>query len=174
MFSKIDCKQTAAVQNLQIRLGFPSDVTIAKSIKYNVLERCCNRIDEANTILIASNDGAILKQGSIGFVIVDNNGDRHVTCWGQSSGYDPQSFLSEVYAMLTLVRLIRFYCKYYSTITGATKITKSNFQIITDNESMEKKLVKMKKYPSAPVETILDPHWDVFSILYRKLQWFPN
>ena len=40
MFSKLDCKGAAAVRELQKRLGFPSDVTLAKAIEYNILGTC--------------------------------------------------------------------------------------------------------------------------------------
>ena len=40
MFSKLDCKRAAAVRELQERLGFPSDVILAKAIEYNVLGTC--------------------------------------------------------------------------------------------------------------------------------------
>ena len=46
MFSNMDCKRAEAVQNLQGRLGFPSDVTLAKLIEYNVIGTCqFNRCD---------------------------------------------------------------------------------------------------------------------------------
>ena len=37
MLSKLDCKQAAAVRELKERLGFPPDVTLAKTIEPNVL-----------------------------------------------------------------------------------------------------------------------------------------
>ena len=40
MFSKLDCKQAAAVREFQERLVFSSDVTLAKAIEYNVLGTC--------------------------------------------------------------------------------------------------------------------------------------
>ena len=51
--------------------------------------RLFDQIVEANTILSASDGGAVPKQGSIGFVIANDKGNRYVICWGQQSGYDP-------------------------------------------------------------------------------------
>lgn len=133
-----------------------------------------DQIDEDNTILIASDGGAIPNQALIGFVIADDQGNIFVTCWGQPSRYDPQSFRSKVCSTLAALRLIKFYCEYFRTITGETKCIKNKFEIITDSESMQKKIANMDKYPSAPVKMILHPDWDVLSALYRELQWYPN
>ena len=54
-----------------------------------------DQINEANTILIASDDGAVPKQGSIDFVMADDKGNRYLTFWGQPSGYNPQLFRYE-------------------------------------------------------------------------------
>ena len=40
MFSELDCKRAEAVRELQERLGYPSDVDLARAIEYNVLSTC--------------------------------------------------------------------------------------------------------------------------------------
>ena len=37
MISKLDYKRTEAIRELQERLGYPSDVDLARAIEYNVL-----------------------------------------------------------------------------------------------------------------------------------------
>ena len=58
-------------------------------------------------INIATDGGAEKFKGSLGFLISSEDGKiTYVNCWGQASGYDPQSYRSEVCAALAALRFI--------------------------------------------------------------------
>ena len=122
---------------------------------------------------IASDGGATRSCGSIGFVIASADlGNPIVTCWGQPAGIDPQSYWSEVCALLAVIYLICLLVEYYDKRIDPPNIIHNAFKIYTDSKSMLKKLERMDKYPSAPLKMVLAPNWDVLQAVFNELKWF--
>ena len=108
---------------------------------------------------IALDGGATRSRGLIGFVIASaKSGDPIVTCWGQPAGINPQSYRSEVCALLAAVCLIRLLVEHYDEHICTPNIIHNAFKIYTDSKSMLKKLERMDEYPSAPLKMILAPN----------------
>ena len=69
---------------------------------------------DGKRINIATDGGAEKFKGSLGFLISSEDGSiTYVNCWGQASGYDPQSYRSEICAALAALRFINKFLSYY-------------------------------------------------------------
>jgi hypothetical protein len=62
--------------------------------------------------------------------------------------------------------------QYYNDILPCNEPVRSKIQVYTDSLSMIKKLRAYDKYPTAPLDTVLDSEWDVLPALHRALKWF--
>jgi hypothetical protein len=123
-------------------------------------------------VLIATDGGAIPMEGSIGFVIADDDGNILLTCFGQPAGNNPLLFRSEICAFLAAIRLVTQLNQYYNDILCCTDPARSKIQVYTDSLSMITKLEAYGEYPTAPLATVLDSEWDVLSALHRALKRF--
>jgi hypothetical protein len=101
-------------------------------------------------VLIANDGRAIPMQGSIGFVIADEDGNILLTCFGQPAGNNPLSFRSEICAFLAAIRLVTLHNQYYDNILCCTDPARSKIQVYMDSLSMMTKLEAYGGYPTAP------------------------
>jgi hypothetical protein len=85
-------------------------------------------------VLIATDGGAILMKGSIGFVIADEDGNILLTCFGQPAGNNPLSFRSEICAFLAVIRLVILLNQYYDDIVQCNTSTPSKIQVYRQSE----------------------------------------
>ena len=122
----------------------------------------------------ATDGGAVPLKGSMGFIIMDEEGTVLLTCFGQPSGKDTLLFWSEICAILAAIRLITLLTKYYNKkLQREDKITRGKIQVYTDSLSMVKKSKLYDKYPTAPLTTVLDSEWDnVLLALHLALNHF--
>ena len=94
-------------------------------------------IKSTNNVNIATDGGAIEFNGSLGFVIADEDGEILLSCYGQPSGNDPLSFRSEICAFLAAVRLVTLLTNYYDDILQCIEPIWSKIQECT-NQSIGK------------------------------------
>ena len=136
-----------------------------------------------NNLLIATDGGVDSNVGSLGIVFSDSNLNRFCHTWGQASGMKMDSFRTEVCAALAATRLLQIYYEYWNTITMNKSTEKetephtdrhitASITIITDSESMTRKLDKMNVYPGAARSMVMDADYDVLSALHQQLSWF--
>ena len=95
------------------------------------------------------------------------------------------SFRTEVCAALAAIRLLQLYYEYWNSTTidqstdtdtkpYSNRSIQASITIITDSESMTRKLDKMNAYPGAARTMVMDADYDVLSALHHQLNWFPR
>jgi hypothetical protein len=84
-------------------------------------------------VYIATDGGAILFKGSLGFVFADEEGNILLTCYGEPSGNNPLSFWSEICAFFAAVRLVTLMTQYYDDILQSQEPGRSKIQVFTDS-----------------------------------------
>ena len=100
-------------------------------------------------------------KGSIGFVITDSKHKVLLLCYGRAAGHDPLSFRIEASAFLAALRVLFMITAYHKEGPTESIAINKRLTMFTDSESILKKLTTMNEYPTAHLQYMIDPEWDV-------------
>ena len=91
---------------------------------YDIYKLFLNKID----IKIATDSDAIPQQGSLGFIIAQEDGTHLFKFYGQPAGIDALSYRSEICALLTAPHIIHLFAEYYNAPFSKEKKSLSTYQ----------------------------------------------
>ena len=120
-------------------------------------------------ILIATEGGAKVFKGSLGFVITDAKHRVLISCYGHTAGHDSLSFRTKASAFLAALRVVLLIAEYYKEEPTGLLATNKEITLFTDSLSMMNKLDAMNKYPTAHLNCAIDPEWDLLQVIHRLL-----
>jgi exonuclease III len=124
------------------------------------------------SLLIASDGGAIPGIGSFGWRAATVTGLRLIGCNGQAPGDNPESFRAEGYGLLSVLLFFHHFYRFYHIHDPLP------FILYCDNEALIKTLIESMTYKYVTPNSTLSSDWDVLeeirhhlSIVPSKLEW---
>ena len=89
---------------------------------------------------MATDGGAKVFKGSLGFVITDVQHRVLISCYGRAAGHDPLSFRTEASAFITALQVVILIAEYYKEEPNKSLATNELITLFTDSLSMVNKL----------------------------------
>ena len=117
----------------------------------------------------ASDGSAPRDQGSFGWIISDNEGNRLVRGRGPAFGHAISSYRAEAYGMLSLLRFLVSMRDIHGRGTQPRAMA-----LVCDNQGLVKTVTKMRQHSTIFPNTTMEPEWDIIAQILEALKSLGN